>query len=60
MSAISLRHIKRDFSQVSYRPDIEDEDLADILRNILVTSGKLLTVSRTIRVNYTNKLIFQG
>lgn len=40
MSGINLRNLKRDFSQLNYRPNICDPNLIDELKNILEITGK--------------------
>lgn len=40
MSALNLRHVKRDFSELNYRPDVCHPDLIDELLTILYITGK--------------------
>lgn len=44
MSAINLRNVKRDFSQLNFRPDIYHPDLINELSKILVITGKVIKV----------------
>lgn len=59
MSAISLKNIKRDFSQLSYRPDVCHPNFIKELTNILETTGKLLMISCKILVINTNNYFFR-
>lgn len=40
MSAINLRNVKRDFSQLNYRPDVCRPELIDELKNVSEAAGK--------------------
>jgi len=41
MSALNLKNVKRDFSQLNYRPDACNPSLINELKNILEATGRL-------------------
>jgi len=41
MSALNLKSVKRDFSQLNFRPDVYHPSLINELKNILEATGRI-------------------